>query len=286
VAGANALQWEIGHSRIPKSFKATLWALALVADAKQGFANIRLSKQTIGRWTARGERAAREDMSDMVRFGLLTVVEQSRGGVGVATVYQLWFDRLAAWTDADTRELLDMRRRRRPGEGTRTRIARSGLLQSNSITNPDRSIRTTRIARSAEPGSLDPEIVRTDQKTDVRSETADERQLPAGATAAAVPSRSASGNRPTRAAFHLLSEVGRRLLAEMGSGEVDWSEVRSGLRAAAQRIGIQNRLDGDLLAGVEDSLRAQRAHFLASARGVPAAPGSIEPVRPSYEVEN
>jgi hypothetical protein len=286
MARANALQWEIGQSRIPQHLKTTLWALALVADAREGYANIRLSKTTIGRWTSSGERHAREQMSDMVRFGLLEIVEQSRGGVGRATTYRLSFMRLAEWTERDSRELLEFRRRRRPGQHSRTRIAGSGLLHSNSITNPDRPIRTTRIARSAEPGSPDPVILSTDQKSDVRSTNAVDGQEHAGATAAAFAAPPASMPRPTRAAFHVLSEVGRRLLAENGVGEVDWSELRSRLRSVAERIGIGDRLDGDLLAGIEDSLRAQRTHFLASGGRTAAAPPPIVAVRPSYEAGN
>jgi hypothetical protein len=283
VAAANTLQWAIAQSRMPPHLKNTCNALALVADPCKGYANIRLSKHTIGRYTSKSDRIAREDMADLVRFGVLTVVQQSRGGPGCATVYQLWFDRVVNWSAADTAALLNLRRARRDRPNGKTRIRRAGLLHSNSDVqpgsgdpyNPDPAIRTTRIRGSGD--------VRTEISTEVRSTSAVDRQQPAAPPAAALAAQPVPGSRGSSAAFHLLSEVGRRLLAGNGPGPVEWGWLRSELRAAASRLGIAHRVDGDLLASIEDSLQRQREHFLASPDRVPAPPPPIDAVRPAGE---
>lgn len=283
---ANTLQWTIGQCQLPRTLKTTLYALALIADVKKGYANIELTKATIGRWTSRGERAAREDMADLVRFGVLIVKYRSRGGVGCATHYQVWFDRLLTWTEADTVRFRAMRRERRPGQHSRkkqveTRIAVAGLCEWNTEPepgspdppNPDRPIRRTRIARSGDGTYSD---LTTDETVDDGRGAAPEHAPPVAAAAAAPP---APGLRPQSAAFHLLSEVGRRLLAENGDGPVEWGPLRSKLRAHARLCGIEHRLTPELLAGIEDSLQSQRAHYLAAKGGTPppapiAAPGA------------
>jgi hypothetical protein len=158
--GAPALHWAIAKSRVPHTLKKTLYTLALVADAEQGFANIYLSKRQIGEFSGKGERQAREDMSDLVRFGVLTIVEASRGRE--SSRYQLQLERLAAWSDADTLELAAFRRRRRPDGKAKTRAKGEGQPGSADPRQPGSadpgSARNnghpTRIGRSAQPGSV------------------------------------------------------------------------------------------------------------------------------------
>ena len=151
MAAASALQWAIARSKLPSHLKATLQVLALMADPLQGFANIKFSKESIGELTGKGERAAREDMADLVLTGVLTIAEHG-GGSGRATRYQLWFDRLGTWTDLDTAELKRIRaeRRGKGAPGQKTRIPGSGFSKLGHTKNPDPRIRGTRIPGSGE----------------------------------------------------------------------------------------------------------------------------------------
>jgi hypothetical protein len=310
--GAPALHWAIAKSKLPPMLKLTCYTLALVADAEKAFANIWLSKETIGAWSGRGERQAREDLADLVAFDVLTVVSRSRGGPGRSTCYQLWFDRLASWSEQDTEKLLETRRKRRP-DGRKDGDHKPGSADPGSRrtaerANPDRRIRKTRIRRSAQPGSADPGIRTTpDLERDVRSTSAEHRsvhavenpaalaaQPPAGEPAPASsavnptcimrPQRNVEENRNSNSAarFRILSEIGRKLLAGYGLGEIPWADVRSDLRNRANRFGIDS---AELIQRVEDSLRAQHAHFLTHDRPSPAPPTEKTPVRPANEVE-
>lgn len=310
--GAPALQWAIAKSKLPAMLKLTCHTLALVADAEYEFANIWLSKETIGAWTGRGERQAREDLADLVAFNVLTVVQRSRGGPGRSTCYQLWFDRLASWSEQDTAKLLETRRKRRP-DGRKDGDQKPGSADPGSMrmaerANPDRRIRKTRIRRSAQPGSADPGIRTTqDPEPDVRSASAKQRPVhavenpvaPAAQPSAGVsaptssavnepyimrPRRNVEENRNSisTAGFRILSEIGRKLLAGYGLSEIPWADVRSDLSDRAKRFGCYSE---SLVDRVEESLRDQRRHFLDADRPNPAPPSEKIAVRPANEVE-
>jgi hypothetical protein len=61
VAARTRCSGKSAQSRMPQHLKTTLHGLSPWSPTpKQGYANIRLSKHTIGRWTSSGERIARE----------------------------------------------------------------------------------------------------------------------------------------------------------------------------------------------------------------------------------
>jgi hypothetical protein len=291
---APPLHWTIGQSKLPGPLKTTLYTLALVADQAEGWSNIWLSKRSIGAMSGFGERAAREHMADLVFFGVLTIVQQSRGGPGKKqTQYQLWLDQIGAWTEAETAAWKERRaaRRHRTIIERKAKVSRSVQPGSRDPGCGSGRAGLTRIQGSGQPGSVDPANpdpgIRGSVRTDPENVcTVDERGSASGhavensAASVAVSPEAVSptrtpdpGGPPVRGRFRLLAEIGYRSLAGYGMGDVPWFEVRRQLRSRAVQLGIpEDRELGELLDRVIESLGAQRRHFLSGAQGDAAAP--------------
>lgn len=301
--GAPALQWSIAKSKLPSFLKLTLHTLALVADPGQGFANVYFSKSTIGELSSRSERIAREDVADLVTLGVLACVEPSRGGK--PSRYQIIFERLASWSDEDTRKIAEIRRFRRErypkNHDLKPGSVQPGMRKRKRRSNPDPYSRGTRIRTAGEPGSVQPRIFPSEYPSESTAGAGDRRSVDAAENELAGPAdtldrepRSSSSPRAGAGdgdAFRLLAEYGRRLLAENGEGPIAWSE----LRAELSRFAIRQSFASDLPERVESFLQIQHSHFrerLALAphgepeptKGVPAAPPKKSRVRPAGEV--
>jgi hypothetical protein len=315
---SSALAWAAGRSKLPPNLKLTMFALALVADADKGFGNVYLSKSKIGQLTSRSERIAAEDMSDLVLFGVLLVLEVG-GGRRRSTLYQVIFERLNSWSDEDTEKLAQIRRLRRERvpkmPKQKPRSVQQGIGRKADDGNPDPYSSETLIRTAKKPRSVQQGIRTTpDLEDEGTVEERGERPEHAVENSAAPLAESRGGSaRPlmpfsdnpyhavkpgeTRhlltaqqhsvyyatsqnpeenrtstnsAAFHILSEAGRKLLAGYGLEEIPWADVRSDLRNRANRLGIDLAKHADLLQRVEDSLIEQHAHFLAVNRADPA----------------
>jgi hypothetical protein len=269
---ASPLQWQIANSQLPANLKLTVYGLAVIA-APPAFTNIFVSKAQLGAWTGRSERIAAEDMADLVTFGVLAVVERSKGGRAPrpepgrqretrSTRYQIVFERLQTWNAEDTKKLLEMRRSRRErpfGDGKENPDPRIRVRRSDRKgANPDPRIRPTMIRGSEEPGSADQTIRTTpDELIDPMDGAGDRPPDHAVEHQAAGPAEpSGRSPRSDGPAFRLLCEHGRRLMAGWGSGPVDWSELRSELRSAAFRQNFAS----DLVERVESFLEIQHKY--------------------------
>jgi hypothetical protein len=270
---------------MPSYLKLTCYTLALVADADQGFANIYFSKRKIGELQSTGERVAAENISDLVAFGVLRVVDASKGGK--TTRYQLVVERLVAWSTETTQKLAEIRRLRReryPKNGeSEPRSVLHGSRRRKRPNNPDPYAVDTTIRTAGEPRS----VLQRSTPRELPNELMVDQAGPAPVdavenSAGQVGELSAESSAPsagTGAAFHILSGIGRKLLAENGLGEFPSTELRSHLRSRIERLGITGD-SADLVNRVEDSLRAQWERHRTLPHPAPYPPSTNQPYEP------